>query len=75
MWRAGRTGRRRAAIECIATGRPGYYEREWMRCTRDFRVLTAGLVAAATSPFRGAIVPTAVALPRVFGSVVERLAL
>jgi len=64
----------RAAIECIAAGRPGYYEREWMLRTRDFRVLTAGLVAAATSPLRGAIVPAAVALPRLFGGVVERLA-
>lgn len=64
----------RAAIECIAAGRPGYYEREWARCTRDFRLLTAGLVAAAGSPARGAIVPAAAALPRLFGGIVERLA-
>lgn len=63
-----------AAIECIVAGRPGYYEREWTLRTRDFRLLTGGLVAAARSPLRRAIVPAAVALPRVFGGIVERLA-
>lgn len=63
-----------AAIECAASDRPQAYEREWARRTRDFRMLTSGLVAAARSPLRGAIVPTAVALPGVFGAVVERLA-
>jgi 2-polyprenyl-6-methoxyphenol hydroxylase-like FAD-dependent oxidoreductase len=52
---------------------PGY-ERAWARATRDFRVLTAGLLAAAASPARGLIVPTAARLPRAFGAVVERLA-
>jgi flavin-dependent dehydrogenase len=52
---------------------PGY-ERSWARATRDFRLLTAGLLAAATSPARGLIVPAAAGLPRVFGAVVERLA-
>ena len=64
----------RAAVECIVADRADRYERLWAERTRDFRVLTSGLVAAATSPLRGAIVPTAVALPRVFGAVVERLA-
>ncbi|NYF09251.1 flavin-dependent dehydrogenase [Leifsonia sp. AK011] len=50
------------------------YEREWRRVTRDFRVLTSGLVAAARSPLRGGIVPLAARLPRVYGAVVERLA-
>ena len=63
-----------AAIECIVAGRPDRYEREWSRRTRDFRMLTSGLVTAARSPLRGAIVPTAVAFPRLFGAVVERLA-
>ena len=63
-----------AAVAAIAAGRPGSYEREWTRRTRDFRMLTSGLVAAAGSPLRAAIVPVAVALPRVFGAVVERLA-
>lgn len=60
--------------ECLAAGSLAGYERAWARSTRDFRVLTAGLLAAATSPARGLIVPTAAALPRVFGAVVERLA-
>ena len=64
----------RAAIECVATDDPAAYERAWATASHDFRMLTAGLVAAAQSPLRGAIVPTAVALPRVFGAVVERLA-
>jgi flavin-dependent dehydrogenase len=62
------------AIASIAREDPRGYERAWLRRTRDFRLLTAGLVAAANSPVRGAIVPAASALPRVFGAVVERLA-
>ena len=63
-----------AAVASVVAGRPELYEREWTRITRDFRVLTSGLVAAASSPLRPAIVPLAVALPRVYGGVVERLA-
>ena len=63
-----------AAVEAVAHGRPGSYEAEWARITRDFRVLTSGLVVAAQSPLRPAIVPLAAALPRVYGSVVEQLA-
>lgn len=62
----------RAAVAAI-TGGPAY-DAEWRRVTRDFRLLTSGLVRAATSPLRAGIVPTAVALPRVYGAVVERLA-
>jgi flavin-dependent dehydrogenase len=64
----------RAAIDCVEADDAGRYEREWSRRTRDFRVLTAGLVAAANSPLRSRIVPAAAALPGVFGAVVERLA-
>ena len=60
--------------DCLAAGSLAAYERAWARSTRDFRVLTAGLLAAATSPARGLIVPAAAALPRVFGAVIERLA-
>ena len=60
--------------DCLAAGSLAGYERAWARSTRDFRVLTAGLLAAATSPARGLIVPAAAALPRVFGAVIERLA-
>ncbi|TFC84258.1 hypothetical protein [Cryobacterium sp. TMT3-29-2] len=64
----------RSAIDCILAGRPALYEREWAHATRCFRVDTSGFVAAAQSGLRSGIVPTAGALPRVFGSVVERLA-
>jgi flavin-dependent dehydrogenase len=64
----------RAAIECIVAGEPERYEREWRRITRDFRILTTGLVAAAHSPLRPAIVPLAARLPWVYGRIVESLA-
>jgi menaquinone-9 beta-reductase len=62
----------RAAIRTVTADED--YARTWRRITRDFRVSTSNLVAAATSPLRPAIVPTAVALPGVYGAVVERLA-
>lgn len=62
------------AIECLLAAEPKRYEREWRRVTRDFRMLTAGLVALGASPLRPAIVPLARALPEVYGGVVERLA-
>lgn len=64
----------RVLVAQLAAGDLPGYERAWRRSTRDFRLLTAGLLAAATSPARGLIVPAAAALPRVFGAVVERLA-
>ncbi|WP_349899089.1 NAD(P)/FAD-dependent oxidoreductase [Parafrigoribacterium soli] len=63
----------RAAIDCVAADDASGYERAWSKCTRDFRLLTSGLVALAGSPLRPAIVPLADALPGVFGAVVERL--
>lgn len=63
-----------AAVSCIVDGETGRYEREWKNVTRDFRMLTGGLVAWAGSPLRSAIVPTAVRAPRLFGAIVERLA-
>jgi flavin-dependent dehydrogenase len=64
----------RVLVQQLASGDLPGYERAWRRSTRDFRVLTAGLLAAATSPARGLIVPAAAALPSVFGAVVNRLA-
>jgi 2-polyprenyl-6-methoxyphenol hydroxylase-like FAD-dependent oxidoreductase len=64
----------RAAVRCITEDSPRGYERQWKRETRDFRVLTSGLVLLATSPARRAIVPLAVRFPALFGVVVERLA-
>jgi flavin-dependent dehydrogenase len=63
-----------AAVAAVVHGRPGRYEQDWTSITRDFRVLTSGLVLAARSPLRRAIVPLAGRLPRVYGAVVERLA-
>ncbi|GAA3729053.1 NAD(P)/FAD-dependent oxidoreductase [Leifsonia bigeumensis] len=64
----------RAAIDCIVADEPKRYEREWRRATRDFRMLTVGLVALGASPLRPTIVPLARALPNVYGAIVERLA-
>jgi flavin-dependent dehydrogenase len=64
----------RAAIDAIISADPASYERAWVRATRDYRMLTSGLVAVARSPMRRAIVPAASALPAVFGSIIERLA-
>jgi len=50
------------------------YERAWSAATRDYRLLTTGLVSAAGSPLRGGIVPLAAALPALYGAIVERLA-
>jgi flavin-dependent dehydrogenase len=64
----------RAAVAAVAHGDPGSYEEAWQRETRDFRRLTGTLVRLAASPLRGAVVPAAAALPRVFAGAVERLA-
>ncbi|KJC63349.1 NAD(P)/FAD-dependent oxidoreductase [Agreia bicolorata] len=50
------------------------YDREWSRVSRDFRVITSVLLAAAQSPLRPLIVPAARAMPALFGAAVERLA-
>lgn len=63
-----------AAIRAIVSGDTARYERDWRTITRDFRMLTAGLVVWAGSPLRGGIVPTAARAPQLFGAVVERLA-
>ncbi len=62
----------RAAVETL--GDPAAYERAWRAVTRDYRVLTTGLVGWAASPLRRAIVPVAIGVPGVYGGVVERLA-
>lgn len=62
------------AIACIAAHRPELYERKWKAVSRDFRVLTQGLVMLANSPFRMSIVPLAQRMPQLFGMIVERLA-
>ena len=62
----------RAAVAAIVHGED--YERQWRRITRDFRVLTSGLAAVASTPLRAAVVPLAKALPGVYDRVVEQLA-
>ncbi|MGV8876615.1 MAG: NAD(P)/FAD-dependent oxidoreductase [Rhodoglobus sp.] len=64
----------RAAVDCIVAGEPQTYERRWRQITGNFRRLTAGLVAVANSPLRGAVVPLAARLPKLFGRIVESLA-
>ena len=64
----------REAISAIADNRLASYPRRWRVVTREFRVLTRGLVLLASSPLRRSIVPLARALPSVFGMVVNRLA-
>ena len=61
-----------AAVSTLAD--PQAYERAWVTATRDYRVLTSGLVAWATSPARAAVVPVAVRSPALFAAIVERLA-
>jgi flavin-dependent dehydrogenase len=64
-----------AAIEAIRAGDPGGYERSWRRITREYRMLTRGLVVTTRPGFaRRAIVPLAGALSPVFSGVVNILA-
>ncbi|PJJ70516.1 flavin-dependent dehydrogenase [Diaminobutyricimonas aerilata] len=62
------------AVAAVLAGRPRDYERRWRRVTRDFRMLTSGLVALATSPARPYVIPTASRNPALFGRMVDRLA-
>jgi flavin-dependent dehydrogenase len=60
-------GQARAAIECIARGRPEDYEERWHQVTRRSRLLTSGLLAATSVPsLRRRLVSTAQARPGVF---------
>ncbi|MBB2921759.1 FAD-dependent monooxygenase [Cellulomonas cellasea] len=69
-----RVGLAQAAAAVRHLDDPAAYERSWAQATRGYRVLTTGLVAWATSPARGAIVPVARSSPRLYGSIVEALA-
>jgi flavin-dependent dehydrogenase len=64
----------RLAIEAIREGRTSDYPARWRAATRDFRMLTTGLVAAAGGPLRRGIVPAARRLPGLYGDIIERLA-
>jgi len=69
-----RVGLAQAAAVIAHLEEPAAYERAWSEATRDYRALTSGLVALATSPLRRSIVPIAAAAPAFFGAIVERLA-
>jgi flavin-dependent dehydrogenase len=64
-----------AAVAAIADGNPSSYEAAWRRITREYRILTRGLVlTTATRIGRRAVVPAAATLPAVFGRAVNTLA-
>ena len=64
-----------AAVSAIVEDTPMSYERAWHRITRDYRLLTRGLVLATVpSANRRAIVPACTLLPGVFKQAVHKLA-
>jgi flavin-dependent dehydrogenase len=64
-----------AAVQAIADDAPSSYESAWPRITRDYRLLTRGLVLiTATTAGRRAIVPACTRLPAVFERAVQILA-
>jgi flavin-dependent dehydrogenase len=64
-----------AAVTAMVQDAPSSYEQAWQRITRDYRLLTRGLVlASAPGPARRAIVPASRLLPGVFGRAVNTLA-
>jgi flavin-dependent dehydrogenase len=62
------------AVAALVSGDSSLYEKGWLRCTRDYRMLTTALVRTAQSPLRSAVVPMASAMPWLFGAVIQRLA-
>lgn len=65
----------RAAVDAVLADDAGRYEKEWVRVTRRYRVLTEGLVRATRlAPVRRRLVPTATRLPWAFSAAVGALA-
>lgn len=65
----------RAAVAAVVAGRPERYERDWHRVTRRYRLLTAGVLAAANHDrSRRLVVPAAERFPGLFRTVVDALA-
>lgn len=64
----------RLLVDSVIADRPGDYELQWREVTRRYRLLTAGVLHASSSPLRSLIVPAACGLPRVFSRVVNLLA-
>jgi flavin-dependent dehydrogenase len=69
-----RVGLAQAAAAVTTLEDPAAYERAWRAVTRDYRLLTRGLLAWAGSPARGALVPAAARVPWLFDGAVELLA-
>jgi len=64
-----------AAVSAIVAGEPSSYEADWNRITREYRLLTRGLVlATAPRAIRPALVPACIVLPGVFKRAVHILA-
>lgn len=64
-----------AAVAAVVAGDAQRYEKEWYAITRDYRLLTGGLVMATQVPLvRRALVPAARMLPTVFARAVNALA-
>lgn len=62
-------------VRCLVEDRPEDYERAWRRASRQYRVLTLGLLTATRVPvLRRSLVPASQRLPAVFAGVVNRLA-
>jgi flavin-dependent dehydrogenase len=62
-------------VDCVMSGRPRDYDRQWRQLTRRYRMLTAALLqASAYAPARSRIVPAAKAMPTVFTGIVNLLA-
>ena len=62
-------------VNAIVDDAPSSYEAEWHRVTRDYRLLTRGLVLATTArAVRRAVVPAGALLPGMFARAVNVLA-
>ena len=64
-----------AVVDAIVDEAPSSYEQAWQRITRNYRLLTRGLVLATTQrTVRRAIVPAGALLPKAFACAVNILA-
>lgn len=62
-------------VRCVRAGRPGDYERAWLRVSRRYRLLTRGLLWARNRHrLAPRIVPAAARMPPAFRAVVGLLA-
>lgn len=65
----------RAAVHCLAAGRPADYDHAWRAVTRRYRWLTEALVRGTANPRAASlVVPAAAALPGAFAAAVNAIA-